>query len=311
MHHVGFIGLGRMGQGMALNLVRSGASLTVYDMNPAALKTLTDAGAKPVSAPGEVAAEADLIYTSVPGPKEFEQIVFGESGIAQYVRPGLALFDLSTNSLSLVRRTSALFAEGGASMLDAPISGGPAGAASGDLTIWVGGEKAIFDRHLPVMSTFAKTQLHVGPIGAGTITKLAHNMAGYMFMQTQAEIFSVAVKAGMDPLELWKALHYGLATKNSPLDMLVKQFLPGTYEPPAMYLKNAFKDVALATEVGRELGVPMRMAGLTLAEMTEAMAKGMGELDSRAFLQLQLQRAGVKIEVPQDRIDAAVAVFKS
>jgi len=296
---------------MALNLVRSGASVAAYDMNPQALKTLEDAGAEPMSSAGEVAAKADLIFTSVPGPIEFEQAVFGEEGIARHLRAGMVLFDLSTNSLSLVRKTCALFTEKGAAMLDAPISGGPAGAASGDLAIWVGGDRGAYDRHAPVMSTFARTTLYVGPIGAGTITKLAHNLLGYMIMQAEAEIFSVAVKAGVDPLELWKGLHYGLATKGSPLDMLVKQFLPGKYEQPAMYLKNAFKDVALANEVGRDLGIPMRMAGLTLAEMTEAMASGMSDLDSRSFLQLQLRRAGVKIEVPQARIDEAVAFFKA
>src|SRR5690242_6392396 len=97
---------------------------------------------------------------------------------------------------------------------------------------------------------------HCGPIGSGTVVKLAHNMLGYMILLSQAEIFSTAVKAGVDPLELWDALRLGVVGKNSPLDMLTKQFLPGRYEPPAFALKLAFKDVRLANEMARELGVP-------------------------------------------------------
>jgi 3-hydroxyisobutyrate dehydrogenase len=138
------------------------------------------------------------------------------------------------------------------------------------------------------------------------VTKLTHNLTGYMMMQCMAEAFSVAVKAGVDPLDLWESWKLGVVGKHSPLQMLVKQFLPGTYENPAMRLELAHKDVTLATALGRELGVPLRMANMTLAEMTEAIARGMGGQDSRAYLKVQLERVGVEIAVDPERLRKAL-----
>jgi 3-hydroxyisobutyrate dehydrogenase len=303
---VGFIGLGRMGQGMALNLVRAGVSLTVFDTNPEALRVLQEAGARVASDVAQLAKGSDVVFTSLPGPPQVEQVVFGAGGILENMREGLVLFELSTSSLSLARRLHAAFAERGGAMLDAPISGGPAGAASGDLALWVGGDREVFDRHLDLLKTVGKTPRHVGDIGAGTVTKLSHNVLGYMIMESLAEVFSLATKAGVDPLELWEALRLGLVGKASPLELLVKQFLPNTYEPPAFALRLAHKDVTLATGMARELGVPMRMANLTMEEMTEALGRGLGDSDSRSFLKLQVERAGVEIAVDPERLQAAV-----
>jgi 3-hydroxyisobutyrate dehydrogenase len=143
---------------------------------------------------------------------------------------------------------------------------------------------------------------HVGPIGSGTIVKLVNNLTGQIFLTAMAETFSVAVKAGVDPLELWDALRLGVIGKGSALNMLTGQFLPARFDPPAFALNLAHKDVNLATQLGRELGVPMRLANLTLAEMTEALGKGLGEKDCRIYLQLQLERAGVSIAVDPEEL---------
>jgi 3-hydroxyisobutyrate dehydrogenase len=304
---VGFIGLGRMGQGMARNLLKAGVPLLVYDANPAAAAAIGAEVADTVSA---LTKEAGVIFTSLPGPIEIEAVVLGTGGVLEDIRSDSTLFDLSTSSLSLARRLDTAFRQKGGWFLDAPISGGPAGAASGDLAIWVGGERAVYDRHLPLLKAMADKPRHVGPIGAGTVTKLAHNVLGYMIMQSLAEVFSVAVKADVDPVELWEALWLGVVGKSSPLDMLVKQFLPGKYEPAAFALRLAHKDVTLATALGRELGVPMQMANLTFAEMSEAVGRGWGEHDSRSFLKLQLERAGVEIAADPDRLARAIKAVK-
>jgi 3-hydroxyisobutyrate dehydrogenase len=303
---IGFIGLGTMGQGMALNLLRSGADLVVFDKNAEAAKPLVEGGAECAADIGELARQVGVIFTSLPGPVQFEEVVLGPDGVMDNMPQGLVLFDLSTNSLSLVRHIHDEFRQRGASMLDAPVSGGPAGVASGDLVLWVGGDREIYDRHVDLLKAIGNMPRYVGSIGSGTVTKLTHNLLAYMILLSLAETFSMAVKAGMDVLELWESLRLGLVGRRSPLDMLTNQFLPGKYEPPAFALKLAHKDVTLATAMGRELGVPMRLANLTMEEMTEALAKGLGEQDSRSYLKLQLERAGVEIAVDPERLREAI-----
>jgi 3-hydroxyisobutyrate dehydrogenase len=307
---IGFIGLGRMGGGMARRLLQSGVALHVYDASPQAMKELTDAGAQGAASVAALASQVDVLFTSLPGPVQAEEVILGPQGVMAHMRPGFALFDLSTNSLSLVRRIHAAFSERGASMLDAPVSGGPAGAASGDLALWIGGAREVFDQHIDLLRAIGDKASYVGTIGAGTVAKLAHNSLGYMFLASMAEVFSLATKTGMDPLDLWEAMKLGMVGRGSPMNMLVNQFLPGKYEPPAFALKLAHKDVSLATAMAKELGVPMRLANLTLEEMTEALARGMGEQDSRAYMKLQLERAGVTIAVDPERLKRAISAGK-
>jgi 3-hydroxyisobutyrate dehydrogenase len=308
---IGFVGLGRMGQGMASNLFRrSGEDLMVFDARPEAVDALVSIGAIEASSIEELTRSSTVVFTSLPGPPQVEEVVFGSGGILDNLQPGFVLFDLSTNSLSLQRRIYDAFALRGATMLDAPVSGGPAGARSGDLAIWVGGARELYDRHLPLLRSIGDKPRYVGGLGAGTVTKLSHNMLGYMIMLSMAEVFSMAVKAGVDPLDLWESIRMGVVGKQSPLDMLTKQFLPGLYETPAMALRLGHKDMTLGTMLGHELGVAMRMADLTHAEMTEALMRGLGDQDSRAYLKLQLERADVEIAVDPDRLRAAIEAIR-
>lgn len=303
---VGFIGLGRMGQGMAKNIAKADVPLLVYDTSPAAVQALVQAGAQAAASVAELARQVDVVFTSLPGPPQVEEVVLGPQGILANMKPGLVLFDLSTSSLALNRRMDEEFKRKGGSMLDAPVSGGPAGAASGDLALWIGGDQEVYDRHVDLIRKFADKPRRVGAIGAGTVAKLAHNMAGYMILLTMAEIFTVGVKAGVEPLELWESLRLGMVGKQSPLFMLTNQFLPGKFETPAFMLKLAHKDMSLGTALAREMGVPMRLGNMTLEEMTEGLARGWGEQDSRAFLKLQLERAGVEMGVDPERIQQAI-----
>lgn len=304
---IGFIGLGRMGHGMASNLRKSGVDLIVYDVMPQAMVDF-DHKANSLE---ELSQKCDLIFTSLPGPTQFEEVVFASGGVLENIKPGTTLFDLSTNSLNLMRKTKDLFEKNQCFFLDSPVSGGPAGALSGDLVLWIGGRKEIYERNLNILKLFSQNPRYVGEIGAGTVTKLAHNMMGYTIMLAEAEVFSMAVKSGVDPLDLWESLRFGFVGKRSPLDLLVNQFLPGDYKTPAFAMKFAYKDVMLATSLAKEAGVPMRLSSLTLDEMTEAMGQGYSEWDSRSFLQLQLQRAGVDIAVDPKRLQQAIELSKT
>src|ERR1700753_2264678 len=155
-------------------------------------------------------------------------------------------------------------------MLDAPVSGGPSGAASRKMAIWVGGDRAAYDKFKPVLDAMADKPAYIGAIGTATVAKLVHNMSSYAITCALAETFTLGVKAGMDPVALWEAVRQGVGGRRLTLDGLLEQILPGKYDPPNSALKLATKDVALATGLGRELRVPMRICNLAYAEMIEA-----------------------------------------
>lgn len=301
---VGFIGLGIMGGSMALNVKAAGHELVVHDLRREAAAPHLKAGAQWADGPRQVAQQSEVVFTSLPGPPEAEAV---GAELLEGMRPDAAWFDLSTNSPTVVRRIHARFAERGIAMLDAPVSGGPRGAKSRKLALLVGGERAIFDRFRPVLDAIGDQVIYIGPIGAGSVAKLVHNCAGYAIQAALAEVFTLGVKAGVDPLELWAAVRQCSLGRMRTFDRLGNQFLQGKFEPPDFALKLAHKDVTLATELGREIGVPMRIASLTHAEMTEALGRGWGERDSRSFMLLQEERAGVDIAVPAGKIQEVLA----
>ena len=304
---VGFIGLGMMGKGMANNLQKAQHSLIVYDINRASADPFVEAGAKWADSPKAVAQAADIVFTSLPGPPEVEAVALGADGILEGMKADSAWFDLSTNSPTLVRQIHAAFAAKGFAMLDAPVSGGPAGAASGKLAIWVGGDRAVFDRFKHVLDNFSDNARYIGESGAGSVAKLVHNGAGYAIQAALAEVLTMGVKAGVEPLALWEAIRTGAGGRSRTFDRLGDQFLQNRYNPPAFALRLAHKDMMLATQLGRDVGVPMRLTNMALAEMTEARNRGWDDLDSRAPMQIQIERAGVKIEVGLDDIKAVLA----
>ena len=304
---VGFVGLGTMGSRMAVNVQKAGFKLVVHDMHRQAASHHLNAGAIWADSPRALASQADVIFSSLPEPPDVEAVALGPDGLIAGMKSGTAYFDLSTNSPSVVKKLHAAFAEKGAHMLDAPVSGGPAGAASRKLAIWVGGDESVFNQHKAVLDAIGDKAAYIGPIGSATVAKLVHNMSGYAIVCALAETFTMGVKAGVEPLALWQAVRQGATGRRFTFDALIDQFLPGKYDPPAFALKLAHKDVSLANALGRELGMPMRMCNLALAEMTEALARGWGARDSRSVMLLQQERAGVEIAVDPDRLREALA----
>jgi 3-hydroxyisobutyrate dehydrogenase len=299
---IGFIGVGTMGRHMAANLMKSGYALVINDVRKDAAESHLENGATWADTPKAVAEATDVVFTSLPGPADVETVALGANGLLAGLSAGKVYFDLSTNSPTVVRRIHAEFQKKGVHMLDAPVSGGPRGAASGKLAIWVGGDEAIFGKCKAVLDGFSDQANYVGPIGAGSVAKLVHNCAGYMVQTAMAEVFTMGVKAGVDPLVIWKAVRQGAGGRRRTFDGLADQFLPGKFDPPSFALRLAHKDVTLATQLGREVKVPMRMANLTLEEMTEALNRGWAERDSRVAMLLQEERAGVEIKVPEAAI---------
>src|SRR5262252_7716481 len=179
------------------------------------------------------------------------------------------------------------------------------------MAFWGVGDIATLPKHKTVPNAICERPTYVGPIGSATVAKLVHNMSSYAISCALAETFTMGVKAGMDPVALWEAVRQGVTGRRLTLDGLLDQFLPGKYDPPNFTLKLATKDVGLATDLGRELGVPMRICNLAYAEMREACNRGWEGRDSRVVMLLEQERAGVKIAADPERVRQAAERAKS
>ena len=292
---VGFIGIGNIGKPMAEQIIRAGHTLVVHDLRRDAASSLVADDAIWAESPAEVATRCDVVCTCLPGPTEVEPVVLSEGGIAAAIMPGSVYVDHTTNAPSLVRRLRDLLATKGVDTLDAPVSGGMEGARTRDLVMLVGGDATVVERVRPVLDSMAKTVMHVGDVGAGCVCKLAHNCAGFSINLAMVECMTLAVKAGVDPATLVDVFQRCAIGRRFDLHVrLPATLFQGDFDP-RFALKVANKDMTLATELAQSLGVPMRLAEASAAQMSEAMSRGMGEQDSSVFLTLQEERAGAEI----------------
>ena len=290
---IGFIGLGAMGRPMAASLQRGGHDLQVHDLRR------VEGFANFKSSVTETAKGCEVVFTSLPGPAEV-------AAIAPQVQSVKAWFDLSTNSPAKVRELHQKLQGKGIRLLDAPVSGGPRGAESGKLAIWVGGDQNAFEKYKPILKAIGDQPYYVGPIGAGTVAKLAHNAASFTVQAALAEIFTLGVKAGVEPLALFKALRQGATGRKRTFDRLPEHFLPGVYDPPAFTLRLAHKDMSLAMELAAAEDVPMKIGQAALDELAAAMQRGWSDRDCRVAMTLQEERAKVSVRVPRERLQDAM-----
>lgn len=300
---IGFIGAGAIGAPLVRNLLKAGHAVAVHNRRESGAAPLVAAGAAWAPDIRTVAAGARFVFSALPGPDEQEAVYRGPDGLIACCAPGATVLDMTTSSPRLVRELAEAFAAGGTDLLDTPVSGGPKGAASGRLAIWVGGRQDAFERARPLLETLGDQVRYLGPSGTATVAKLVHNCANYGFQAVLAEVMTLGVRAGVDPAVLFGAIRQGSLGRQRAVDRLADQFLPGEFDQPNFALKLAQKDVRLATELGRELDVPMRLAGLTYADLTEAVNRGWGARDSRAAMLLQQERSGVAIKVPRPVLD--------
>ena len=222
------------------------------------------------------------------------------------IKPGAIFIELSTSRPTLIREIEPRFRQKGAHVLDAPISGGKTGAASGNLAVMVGGEREVFDRMKPLLDSFGDKVFYAGEIGAGSVAKLVHNMIGHGVKQAIAEGMTLGVKAGVDAEALWECVRRGSLGRMRVLhEGIAKTMFRGEYEPPSFALALSRKDIGLATELGREFNVPMPVANLAEQIVVQALNRGWGDLDSSATFMLQEESAGVEVRAPH--VDPAKA----
>ncbi len=293
---ISFIGLGAMGAPMAANLERAGHDLQVHDVRR------VDGFKNFKASAAEAARGCELVFSSLPGPKEVESVAAELRGA---MTKGAPWFELSTLSPGCIRGVHKQFAEIGVPVLDAPVSGGTSGAKSGKLAIWVGGDRAVYDRYEAVLRTIGDQPMYVGPIGAGTVAKLSHNLASFAVHTALAEIFTLGVKAGVEPLALFRALRQGATGRKRTFDRLAENFLPGSFEP-GFALRLAHKDASLALDMAREFKVPAKLGQATLDELEAALARGWADRDFRIAMTLQEERAGITTRIPADKLKRAL-----
>ena len=305
---IGFIGLGTMGAGMASNLQKAGHELVVHDLHRQAASRHLAEGAVWADSPRAVAEACDLVFTSLPTPADVQRVGTGADGLIEGFRAGAAWFDLSTNAVDMVRALHTELAAMGVDFMDAPVSGGPRGANSGKLAIWVGGDAAAFAKHQSALDAMGDQARYIGAIGAGSIAKLVHNAASATINIVLAEVFTMGVKAGVEPLALFEAIRQGATGRNRVFDRMGDHFMTGSYDPADFALRLLHKDISLACQLAREMNVPMRLTNLAREELTEALGRGWGGRDSRVGMLLQQERAGIEpIAVPPEKVKAVLA----
>ena len=306
METVGFIGLGNMGMGMAANIQKADYPLVVHDVREAAAQPFVAAGARQAASAAEVARLSDVVFTSLPGPREVEAVALGAGGVLEGIGAGGIYVDLSTSRPTLIRQIEPQFRAKGAHVLDAPVSGGKTGAASRNLAVMVGGEREIFERIKPLLDAFGDKVFYAGSIGAGSVCKLVHNMIGHGVRQAIAEGLTLGVKAGVEAEALWQCVRRGALGRMSSLhEGIPRTVFRGAFEPPSFLLSLARKDISLATELGREFDVPMPVANLAEQMAIESLNRGWGDLDSSITFLLQEEAAGVEVRAPQVDVERA------
>ncbi|MDA0263193.1 MAG: NAD(P)-dependent oxidoreductase [Chloroflexi bacterium] len=293
---LGFIGTGNMGNPMAANLIKAGHQLTVHDLRREAATNLLEMGANWVDSPKEAVQGNEAVFTSLPVPRDVEAVVLGENGILEGASSGAVFFDLSTNSPTMVRRLNQECAAKGVTLLDCPVSGGTYGAAAGTLAVMVGGDKPTFDRFKPTLEAIGTHVVYCGDIGNGSVCKICNNLMSMGIGVLLAEALTLGVKAGVDLATLADVINNSTGGSKRLADKFPRFLFQGNFQP-GFATALAAKDVRLATDLGRELGIPMELSNMVDQRHVEALGRGWGPEDSDAVAKLQEEKSGIQLRL--------------
>jgi 2-hydroxy-3-oxopropionate reductase len=293
MQKIGFIGLGIMGKPMALNLIKKGYSLTVYDTVPAVVQEVVAAGAKEGKSSKDVTAQSDVVITMLPNSPHVKTAVLGKDGVLEGAKKGLILVDMSSIAPLVSKELCAEAAKKGVEMLDAPVSGGEPKAKDGTLSIMVGGKKEIFEQVEPILKCMGSSAVLVGDIGSGNITKLANQIIVALNIAAMSEAMVLATKAGVDPDKVFQAIKGGLAG-STVLNAKVPLALDGNFKP-GFRIALHIKDLANALDTAHELGVPIPLTSGVMEIMQALKSDGKAGDDHGGIIQFYEQLAKVKV----------------
>ena len=292
---IGVIGVGAMGSGMVGVLRSHDYAVTVFDVNNEAVKAVEQQGAIPALSPEAIGKASDVVITSLPSPQAFEETVLGENGLLKGLRPGAYIIDMSTIDPVTTRSVHAAAASAGVRTLDAPVSGGPQGAATGTLAIMVGGETADYEACLEILNLLGKKVFHVGPIGAGQTVKICNNALAAVHTVALGEVLLTGVKAGVDLKVLTDVFRSSSGNCWILENFFPKTVLRGQYEPPLFALDLMRKDVNMYMKTAEALKVPSIMSAVAYQFYTAGQSTGKGGKDHTAVVQMVEELAGGQI----------------
>lgn len=289
---IGFIGLGIMGRHMSAHLIEAGYSLYVYDLNPASVAELVGKGATACASCKEIAANSDVVISMVPDSPDVEKVALGEDGIIEAAREGLIYVDMSTIAPATSQKVAAVLGEKGVRCLDAPVSGGEAGAMNAGLSIMVGGDEALFNEVMPIFKIMGKTITLCGGSGAGQTVKACNQIQVAMNFIGMAEAFVLGAKAGVDPAVILKVLSGGYA-QTRVMDVRGPKIIQGDFAP-GFKSKFHYKDLNIIMDTARALNVPLPATALAHELFNALLATGRGELDHSAVINILEDWTGVQ-----------------
>ncbi len=290
---IGFIGLGNMRNPMAANLIRAGYELTVHDLKPKNARNLLQMEAQWAASPRAVAGSVDTVIASLPGPREVEAVLLGDDGVLAGLSAGGTWIDMSTSSPDLAHRIAHTAGVKDIAVLDAPVTGAIDGAQAGTLNIFVGGEREVFDRHLPVFEALGERVFLAGPLGSGLAAKLITNMLWFINAVAVGDALMLGAKSGLDLPTLWQIIQSS-ADNSWMAEHDVPAIFRGDYDP-SFTLALCSKDLDLISTLGRQLGVPLELSALVEQRFLQAREKYGATQGEMSVMRLLEDTLGVEL----------------
>jgi 3-hydroxyisobutyrate dehydrogenase-like beta-hydroxyacid dehydrogenase len=295
---VGFIGLGEMGKWMAINIVKAGYPLTVYDIRPDPVRDLTARGASLARSPAEVAKNADCVLLSLPDEHVVEEVLFAENGLIQGLFPGSIVVDLSTIDYLATLGIEKKLRSRGVTFIDAPVTGMEARAKEATLTIMAAGEEKTVEKIRPILGLLGNTLVYMGKSGNGQLTKLVNQLLFNISAAAMAEVLPMAVKLGLDPEAVCQAVTTGTG-RTFALEFFAPHILQNNFKP-GYPLSKAYKDMVSAAEISSKEKIPLPVFSAAMQTYQMALAQGLGNENKGAMIKVWEKVLGVEVRKKRD-----------
>jgi len=287
---LGFIGLGNMGSELARHLLAAGHTLVTYARGERSRAHASRLGLNLLASPAEVAQVSEVVFTMVTAGSDVESVALGPEGLVQGASPGMIHVDMSTISPAIARDVARRLGVRGVAMLDAPVSGGVAAAKTASLTIFVGGDQAVFERARPLLASLGKSIFYMGPSGTGQVTKLANQIAQLACLQGAAEALLFAREQGANPARVREAIMTGYGASRM-LDVLGKKMVERDFAAGIVAALH-HKDIGIALELAHEAGMALPITAQVMQQLNALMGSGFGEQDTSSLLLVLEQMRG-------------------